>query len=409
MKESPGRILAYFVCGFIFLALSAAVSSAQTLMPEAKKQIIQVPDGFLESMGAQMKFGHMNKVPAIVNMSDPRIVSVRHFSGAFTFQGQAFPYRMVGNRPGGEASVIPNQVRPVIAIFPDFLDQNGNPIVLDPTSIVQTTVDSPIWRRSEFTSGFTQYGDAIQRASLFNFLGDQDNGGDGQWHTLLGRPEMQQPIVIEVPGDDGNLFETPNGTIFAVVDTEFWLSQLDTIFQLQEIDTHELSILLSRNVFLAPNADITQCCILGFHTVFQLKQTNPNVIPIETLIDATWVDPGIFFSQNVADIHPLSHEIAEWYADPFVDNVVPPWPNPENGGQCSNFLEVGDMLVGDSIPIPLNGFLYHPQSVALLPWFTRQQPSPALGGAYSYPDTTGLTSPAALCTPPAAAMVTASK
>jgi len=37
-------------------------------------------------------------------------------------------------------------------------------------------------------------------------------------------------------------------------------------------------------------------------------------------------------------------------------------------------------------PITMNGMTYHPQNVALLPWFEFQSPSTAIDGAYSYPD-----------------------
>jgi hypothetical protein len=49
-------------------------------------------------------------------------------------------------------------------------------------------------------------------------------------------------------------------------------------------------------------------------------------------------------------------------------------------------------LPGNSFPVTLHGFTYHPQTEALLQWFEGQNPSLALGGAYSYPDTTLLTS-----------------
>jgi len=52
-------------------------------------------------------------------------------------------------------------------------------------------------------------------------------------------------------------------------------------------------------------------------------------------------------------------------------------------------------LTKATFPITMNGFTYHPQNEALLQWFEFQQPSDALGGAYSYPDTTVLTGPSA--------------
>jgi hypothetical protein len=45
------------------------------------------------------------------------------------------------------------------------------------------------------------------------------------------------------------------------------------------------------------------------------------------------------------------------------------------------------------------GATYHPQNEALLQWFEFQPKSNALGGAYSYPDTSILTAPPALQNP----------
>jgi hypothetical protein len=62
-------------------------------------------------------------------------------------------------------------------------------------------------------------------------------------------------------------------------------------------------------------------------------------------------------------------------------------------GNCSDVLETGDVIEGlpdAAFPINLNGFLYHPQNEALQQWFKFESPSSALGGAYSYPDTTVL-------------------
>jgi hypothetical protein len=60
-------------------------------------------------------------------------------------------------------------------------------------------------------------------------------------------------------------------------------------------------------------------------------------------------------------------------------------------GLCQNNLEVGDVIevLGSHNPvstIPGNGFTYHPQNMALFPWFAFESPSPANLGAYSFPD-----------------------
>ena len=64
-------------------------------------------------------------------------------------------------------------------------------------------------------------------------------------------------------------------------------------------------------------------------------------------------------------------------------------------GNCQNNLESGDVIEGlpnATFPMTMDGFTYHPQNEALLQWFAFESPSSAIGGAYSYPDTTILSS-----------------
>jgi hypothetical protein len=157
------------------------------------------------------------------------------------------------------------------------------------------------------------------------------------------------------------------------------------------------------STFLFPNTyvffgDTTQCCVLGFHTYVFDPATDPEQRWV--LNYSSWISPGLF-GAGFSDVTGLSHEIAETYNDPFVvsdgvHNLTPWWLAPN--GNCQNDLETGDVIEGLSnatFPVTLNGFVYHPQNEALLQWFEFQVNSDALGGAYSYPDTTVLTKPSA--------------
>ena len=89
----------------------------------------------------------------------------------------------------------------------------------------------------------------------------------------------------------------------------------------------------------------------------------------------------------------VSHEVAEFMNDPLVNNPTPHWGGIGEISGCSGLLEVGDPLVGMKawMPITMNGFTYHPQTVALLPWFEFQGNSSAIHNAYSYPNESALT------------------
>jgi hypothetical protein len=100
---------------------------------------------------------------------------------------------------------------------------------------------------------------------------------------------------------------------------------------------------------------------------------------------------------TVRDVSVLSHEIAEWYDDPYVNNFTPPWGHIGQVADCYPKLEVGDPFTGAplfEITMP-NGFAYHPQETAYFSWFFAQPQSYGPGGYYSSGRT--FTSPAPPC------------
>lgn len=119
---------------------------------------------------------------------------------------------------------------------------------------------------------------------------------------------------------------------------------------------------------------------------------------MQTYAWASWVQPGLYSRANggtywaLQDIHALSHEIAEWADDPFVNNSVQPWLTPTAPQYgCSGYLETGDPVVAIGFAMGSNSFeqganpdgsqsadgYYHPEDEALLPWFMRLDPSPS--------------------------------
>ena len=78
---------------------------------------------------------------------------------------------------------------------------------------------------------------------------------------------------------------------------------------------------------------------------------------------------------------PMSHELAEWLANPYLVNEVPAWTEPSNPQYgCSTELEVGDPLVGKVLSVAKQIY----QDEAYLSFFARQKPSTAWRGRYSW-------------------------
>ena len=84
---------------------------------------------------------------------------------------------------------------------------------------------------------------------------------------------------------------------------------------------------------------------------------------------------------GLGDIHALSHEVSEWYDDPFVNNLVQPWEDLEFAPQygCTAYLETGDPVVGIWFPLAGNpqpgaNGKYHPEDEVHFSFFARQTP-----------------------------------
>ena len=170
-----------------------------------------------------------------------------------------------------------------------------------------------------------------------------------------------------------------------------------------DVTTQDISTFLFPDTYLFFG---TQCCVLGFHS-YDLEPGDASNGFRErryAIAYASWISPGLF-GGGFQDVTALSHELSELFNDPFVNNFTPWWLAPF--GLCQNNLETGDVIEGlanATFPITLNGFTYHPQNEALLQWFAGETPSSAIKHAYSYPDTTVLTSASVSqnlnCTPP---------
>jgi hypothetical protein len=356
----------------------------------------QVDDTFLQQAGARAEFDHSDRTgPAAQDAKKlGRVLSVPTFTTSFNFQGQNFPVQMVGSAPHkGDTTEVPTQLIAISLFFDGYVDANGNNIVLDATPIVAPVLNSPNFRNASYRTGVTQFADAVQRAEFNGAMRDD-------WHTLLAKPELLKSVQIEVPPNTalGQVFQVRNsGKMYAIVDTSFFISQLNTIIQLQNLNIQGLPIALTNNVFLSPNAHVERCCVVGFHTAFDQGMRDGRQM-LQTFVWASYVSTGIF-GGTFEDVIALSHEISEWMNDPFITNAVPRWQYP-NSTDCQSSMETGDpmeTMPNAGFPVTIDTMTYHPQTQALMQWFARKPASDAINAAYSFPDESLLTAPAQAC------------
>jgi hypothetical protein len=398
------------------ITLISGNASAQIRKSVNTRLPVQVSRSFFQGLNTAPKHTASNQMSggtnAATKQQPERIVSLPNFTKSFTFDGVVYPYTMLGGRPHRrETTRIPTTYIPMSFFFDEFVDDAGNNIVIDTTVITDEIKQSPNFERSDYTTGHTQFQDAVQRAQFWNIINhDGDNDRDDAWHTILGHPRTLIPVTIEVPVGSSIVFQLSDGTFGTLIDINFLVSQLNTLVQTEGITVDTLPIFLTRNAVYGDfdHGNPVDCCIGGFHTAFETNQVRNKifvqVIDFATSLDADVAD-FIFGDPTVfADVNALSHEIAETVNDPFVNNITPNYQLPGfPPGACQNILETGDVIEAftpDFFPVTLHGFTYHPQVEGLLQWFEGISPSDAIGGAYSYPDTTFLTSPFTLCPTP---------
>jgi hypothetical protein len=328
-----------------------------------------------------------------------------------------WPYTMVGNPPFAKGSDDDWQGgttwigAPIVPVTMELLDFDGStrivggkPMISTATQLVDAVLKSPVFSRARYTSSAspTQFTDAVHRAQFFNASADE-------WHTML-RPRVTAPVTMKLKRGTYSFARNADGTCcaFVLIEINAFANGLfpatpddaTTPIGFAEsaamIRTKDISTFLFNNAFLFFGKP-DDCCVIGFHTYDVEPGSKANGFREKRYVlnFSSWVSPGAFGDPTFADISALSHELAETFSDPFVNNLTPFWLAPN--GLCQNNIESGDViegLPGAQIAIVTNGVVYHPQNEALLQWFAGLKRSSAVEGAFSYPDTTLLTSSA---------------
>ena len=324
-----------------------------------------------------------------------------------------YGYNMVGADPsacsGAQCSVtIEADIVPIVV--------NVGGLTFNGSNVVTATLMSPQFQLNDYgstpfaTAGAPNIprgpGGALSQNDAGNPLQLQDatmraqfnQTGSSSYHLIL-HPNVMPPVTINVPQNQGTLLVSGRGVVFADVNIGWWASQIQNLTT--ATDPTHLPVFLTDNVLLFTGKDIFACCVIGFHGTRATgngdgnSNSNGNA-KVHTFAWASYMSPGIYARPNggtnwaLQDIHALSHEIAEWADDPFVNNTVEPWLTPTAPQYgCTTLLETGDPVVGIGFAMGTNAFrqgpnpnntqsadgFYHPEDEALLPWFTRSAPN----------------------------------
>jgi hypothetical protein len=346
----------------------------------------------------------------------PTTRTVQHWWGSSVdpHNGLTYGYNMVGADPdncsGAGCSVaIEADITPLIVNI-DGLTFSGN-------DVLAATLASPQFAMNDYGSTpFATAGSSNDPRGAGGALSQDDAGvqlqledatmraqfnktGSGSNYHLILHPNVLPAVTIDVPNNQGVLLQSGRGVVFADVSISWWAAQIQNL-ETQSDPTH-LPIFLTNNVLLHIGQNVLNCCVIGFHGTRAAgngggsSNSNGNAV-VQTFAWASWVQPGLYSRPDggtdwaLQDIHALSHEIAEWGDDPFVNNGVEPWLTPTAPQYgCTGLLETGDPVVSIGFAIGTNTFqqgpnpngtqsadgYYHPEDEVFLPWFMRLSPN----------------------------------
>ncbi len=349
----------------------------------------------------------------------PTTRTIPHWYGETLDQnnGVTYGYNMVGADPntcqGKACSVtIETDIVPINVNF-DGMTFSG-------TDVVKPTLDSPVFALNDYGStpaataagAFPSLPRLVQGPGGTLWQGDAGNllqlqdatmraqfnqTGGTNYHLIL-HPNVLPAVTINVPQNQGALLRSSRGVVFADINISWWSAQIQNLET--AADATHLPIYLTNNVMLYIG-NPANCCVIGYHGTraagYGAGDTNSNGnAVVQTFAWASWVQPGLFSRANggtdwaLQDIHALSHEIAEWADDPFVNNTVEPWLTPTAPQYgCTSYLETGDPVVAIGFAMGMNTYgqgpnpdgsqsadgYYHPEDEGFLPWYMRSAPN----------------------------------
>ncbi len=321
--------------------------------------------------------------------------------GTFAVTAGAGRFVVAGGAPEkGGTTTVGTVLAPVNLVF-EHKGRGGRAFVMDAGQHVGAVLGSPVFEAFEFPSGGrTQYVDAMLRTTF---------GAEGDWHTLLGKPEVR-PVTVRVPVGFGYVLTSKaSGRSIAVADAEFVQRAL---FQQMPRQDGKLVVAFALNTAFYALGDATVCCSWGVHGV---DKTTGNSFVLSTYLD------GAPAAVEDRDLQPLTQQLAQFFKDPLNDplvygrnaksagNAFPAWMRPGFANSCggpgagSTYFQLEPTNTNAKNNFPASPAyeakagrrVYHLQNVALLPWYVG--PAAGLGTQLSFPDGAALKEKAAPC------------
>jgi hypothetical protein len=266
---------------------------------------------------------------------------------SYKYNNSNYTDTFVGNAPTGKSVTTPVFIIPIKIVLSTGQSFSTSTAQPNGQTALADTVASPLFqstvnfKEAGTKLGKTQYEDAFVRESFWPTVGKK-------YHDLLGQPTVLSEVTLNVPAQYGKI-GTEFGVQVALVDINYLDGQVNSIIKANtQITGASIPIFELYDTYETSGG----CCIGGYHSA-----TGAQTYSVFDYVGNT--TGKSVFSQ---DVSALSHELAEWYFDPFINN-----------NSACGIYEVGDPLERESnyggYPYTTNGMTYNLQDEAQPPYF----------------------------------------
>ena len=161
MLSSRCGIRAFAVCLLYGSSLMAQEATRQP--PDTEATLRQFPTAPQQTSSLASRHSAQERQKADAALSSGTLQTLPHWQRSYFIGNKRYHYTIVGGNPeAGGTTEIKTLIVPIRLTISDFSENGKTPLVLDATKVTGQILRSPIFKSSDYITGFQQFGDATE-------------------------------------------------------------------------------------------------------------------------------------------------------------------------------------------------------------------------------------------------------
>src|ERR1051325_7153829 len=151
-----------------FLCVAASSLTAQTQQPPTPGATLrQFACASEQTNSVAARHSALEREKADATLASGKLQTLSHWQGSYSIGDKRYHYNVLGGNPkNGGTTEIRTLIIPIRLTISDFSENGKTPLMLDATKVTGQILHSPIFKESDYITGFQQFGDAMLRAEF---------------------------------------------------------------------------------------------------------------------------------------------------------------------------------------------------------------------------------------------------